>query len=172
MSYRFNAGIDWEPESKKKMTLLDTLLLVMALMFPRGEHYAAAMAYDSEVRHEAPLFEGDISREETASFLLAVGYRESGWNNDAVGDNNSSFCMMQIHTTEAREYGHTSCVKKAYELIRTSFRLCKALPIRERLAYYARGSCESSEGRRISRDRFWMASQIRVKIHGKYRGAL
>lgn len=42
----------------------------------------------------------------------------------------------------------------ALERIRESVRACRHLPLEERLAIYARGRCDSDEGRRLSRERW------------------
>lgn len=46
------------------------------------------------------------------------------------------------------------CLEAALRILRLSLRRCAHLPAEERLSFYARGRCESEQGRRISWDRF------------------
>ena len=51
--------------------------------------------------------------------------------------------------------------KVAVERIRESRRACSRLPKQEQLALYTRGSCESEEGKRLSRHRFPTDAEVR-----------
>jgi hypothetical protein len=157
------------------MTFLDAMLSVMLLLAPRGEHWRLAAANEAAIFSRAPLFQHDDDRTDTAAFVLAIQDRESGLHADAAGDcpgmkpgdpecdveYATSFGAMQLHIARARHMGTREQVETGMELVRASFHECRALPANERLAYYARGSCASEEGRRISRDRFRHFEKIR-----------
>jgi hypothetical protein len=165
------------------MTLLDALLTVMTLLAPcdRGDegcHYALAMADEAVLRSRPRI---DLDR---ASVLLSVQFNESGFRTDAVGDclglkpgdrtcdaeHATSFGVMQLHYDDARAYGVMMQVVWGNTLVTQSQRVCDVLPINERLAYYARGSCESEAGRRISRHRYAFAAKIRAQLAAFYMG--
>lgn len=108
-----------------------------------------------------------------ARWLAAIAYRESTYRLDAVGDHGSSFCAFQIHLPRGArtrdgfrgpdllEDAH-ACTREALRQLRASLRVCKALPESERMALYARGSCASERGRKLSRDRWWVAQKAKV----------
>lgn len=108
-----------------------------------------------------------------AAWLAAIGFRESTFRVDAVGDHGSSFCAFQIHLPrgartreglsgeDLTEDAH-ACAREALRQLRASLHVCKALPENERMALYARGSCASDRGRQLSRDRWWVAQKAKV----------
>lgn len=118
---------------------------------------------------EHPFVGGDA--EKTSALLVAVAYRESGGRVDAVGDGKSSFCAFQINLGSAKgltSEGWTAeelltdakkCTHVAVRLAARSWRACGRLPAEQRLAAYARGTCSSERGQRISRDRTFIAEK-------------
>lgn len=108
-----------------------------------------------------------------ASWLAAIAFRESSFRADAVGDHGSSFGAWQIHLprgartregftgADLLEDVHASA-REALRQLRASLHVCKALPESERLSLYARGSCASERGRKLSRDRWWVREKAKV----------
>ncbi len=137
------------------------ILAAMNSLAPGRDHTELGGAIARVVLDGKPLFAGDETRIRSAAFLIAVAMRESSLKNDAVGDNGHSVCAMQIYDGP-RSYltDADACVRRGVEMIRESFAACRSLPIEERLALYARGKCDSAEGRRLSRDRFALAARI------------
>jgi len=104
---------------------------------------------------------------------------ETGEGKHAKGDNGHSWCLMQIKVgpavkgktktrinldtpyarfTQVESEGiggedlvadRKTCFKAALHIMRTSFSMCKKLPVEERLAAYASGSCD--KGKQSSR---------------------
>lgn len=152
----------------------------MFWLFRRGEHWELASANEWALVNAPALFDHDNDRSQSASLILSIEDRESTLTPNAVGDCPgmrpgskectrelaTSFCAMQINGPAARglERNARECVRRGIEMVRSSFVACRDLPANERLALYARGSCESDVGRRISRDRFRHAADIRKKI--------
>jgi len=104
-----------------------------------------------------------------AAWLAAIAFRESSYRLRAIGDRGTSFCFAQINLPNDRKTreGFTGpelirepekCALVALHLLRGSLATCKHLPEAERLAAYAGGSCESEYGRRVSRDRYRLAT--------------
>lgn len=140
-----------------------------------------AVSYDDA---EVPLFEGEAGRAKTALVLLGLTRHESGWNlavdsgrdrGSLVGDTGAgrSWCLGQIlldREGRARTpEGWTGpdlvadrklCLRRTLHMAQESFRRCRALPAEERLALYARGSCASDEGRRLSRYRVGLGLRL------------
>ena len=103
------------------------------------------------------LFVGPQGAERTAALLTAIAWRESGLQLSAVGDSGRSVCAFQILggnralLTDAAE-----CTRVAYTILQRSIALCAAHPV----AVYARGTCDSVDGRKISADRVRVANRI------------
>ena len=97
------------------------------------------------------------SREE-AALITAVAYRESGFDNSAVGDHGQSVCAMQIHggpRSLLEDVG--ACVRRGTIMLRESRRVDPANPV----AQYARGPrWQTEEARRISRDRVALSRRL------------
>lgn len=131
-----------------------------------------AEAIATRVEAEDPLFRGDEDRRRTASFLVAIAFRESSLRHDAVGDfrkgKPTSYCAFQVHTWDGKtQEGWTGpelakdpdkCVTVAMRMLRASVKACPAHP----LASYAEGpkGCASPRGQRISRDRLAIAQRL------------
>jgi hypothetical protein len=97
------------------------------------------------------------SREE-AALITAVAYRESGFDNRAVGDHGRSVCAMQIHggsRTLLEDVG--ACVRRGTIMLRESRRVDPSNPV----AQYARGPrWQTEEARRLSRDRVALSRRL------------
>lgn len=135
------------------------LLLVLALVAalePRGDHRRFAEAVTAVVDAEPALFKDDPSKEKTAALLVAIGYRESSFKLDAVGDGGKSVCAFQIFGGRRELLTQPeACARTAFAILRESMRVCPAHP----LAVYAAGpgGCTSERAQRISRDRMALA---------------
>ena len=165
--------------------MIAILVAVMLLLMPAHDHAALASAtvdaYSHDAAENGPLLRGNASR--SLALLLAIEFRESGFRATATGDcpgmvpgspacdaeHARSFCAFQLtgerYRTTLADAG--ACVRYGLAAIRWSFATCRAAPPEERLAAYARGSCDSTEGRRMSRDRFALAKKIDVMIHNQ-----
>lgn len=133
-----------------------------------------AVVFDPD---ERPLFAGDDGRAKTATVLLGLTRYESDWHKDVDaglrsgrGDKGRSWCLGQVLLDDAGEKktpeGWTGpdlvadrkkCWRVVLHRARESFAACRDLPVNERLALYARGSCDSEDGRRLSRTRMNLA---------------
>ena len=148
------------------------VLAASSTLAPGRSHDRLAEAITKRVEAEAPLFKGDEDKKRTASFLVAVAFRESSLRADAVGDfrkgKPTSFCAFQVHTWDGKtQEGWTGpelaedpdkCVTVAMRMLRQSMRSCPEHP----LAFYAEGpkGCTSVRGQRISRDRMAIAQRL------------
>ncbi len=124
---------------------------------------------------EAPLFAGTDGRAKTAATLLGLTRYESDWHRDVDdgttrGDHKRAWCIGQVlldadgvkktpegWTGPDLVADRTRCLRVVLRMARESFRACRALPVEERLAVYARGSCDSVEGQKLSRTRMKLA---------------
>lgn len=151
--------------------LLPFVLAGMAALSPDRDHSTLGAAIAEVVEAERPLFADDDDRRQTASFYVAVLFRESSLDNNAIGDKGASHCAGQIYLpngartregwTGAELRGDvTKCLAVVSRMLRASFVACRALPPAERMSLYARGSCTSETGRRLSRDRFALARRV------------
>lgn len=97
------------------------------------------------------------SREE-AALITAVAYRESAFDNGAVGDHGRSVCAMQIHGgARSLLTDSGACVRRGTLMLRESRRVDPGHPV----AFYARGPrWRGDEARRISRDRVALARRL------------
>jgi len=142
--------------------LLPWVLSAMQTLAPARDHQPLASAVSARVEAEAPLFAGDTDRHMTAAWLVAIAFRESSLRLDAVGDHGKSFCAFQIHEsaggTRALLTDADACVAKAFDMLRTSLRVCPQYP----LAWYASGpgGCTNARAHRVSNDRMWLAKKL------------
>jgi hypothetical protein len=153
--------------------LLAWVLAACEALAPGRSHEQLAGAIASRVESEAPLFKADEDKKKTASFLVAIAFRESSLKWDVTGDMHAgkptSFCAYQIHlpygaktpegwTGQDLIEDPNKCVTTAMRMLRESFRSCPAHP----LAWYAEGprGCESERAQRISRDRMAIAQRL------------
>jgi hypothetical protein len=111
---------------------------------------------------------GKYTKARTSLLLLSIGYFESGFRKDVDlgigrygrGDGGNSHCMLQIRVGTDRKStsvlknligqewsaddltsDRTKCFFTGYSLARKSISACRALPMEQRLAAYASGSC-------------------------------
>jgi hypothetical protein len=128
--------------------LLSWLLTAMALLAPGRDHTALAQAI-AEVADDVA----------TASTMVAIAFRESSFDNAAVGDHGASKCAFQLWGVSDEALRDPKfCARIALERIRASQKLCPAHP----LAIYAAGpgGCTNKRAQRISRDRTWLAARL------------
>lgn len=101
----------------------------------------------------APLADAIVASGATwdeATWLVAIGYRESGYRLRAVGDHGRSRCAYQLQGVPLAVLTDAGlCTRLALRALRASMRLCPAQP----LAAYAGAPCGSAIAGRISRDR-------------------
>lgn len=139
-----------------------------------GESYGAAEARYMEIAtlisrvsaHQPPL--PNLTRNQGAVLLAAVGSFESGgWRKDvqecrASGDHGRSWTLWQLYGTKeylCRDPEFSATI--ALDRLRSSMSECGSLPVAERLAGYASGSC--TRGHAESRNRWnramnWIAA--------------
>lgn len=160
------------------MSLLDFLVEAMLHVVPDHDHTDLARAVVAQVEPRRPLFSLDEDQSLTGSVFVALLFRESTLDNGAIGDKGTSHCAGQIHlpggartaegwSGEDLRADPSRCLAVVSRMLRASFSACRALPFEERLAVYARGSCNSLEGRRISRDRMRLAARIHAAVTGR-----
>lgn len=130
-------------------------------MFATGHRPNLELAYaiDTVVMSSPPLFQGETGRDKTAALMVAIADRESGLNNEAVGDHGLSVCAFQILGGSKKLLKDPlACTRKAYEMLAWSVRYCPRYPV----AGYARGprACTSERAQKISNDRMWLAKEI------------
>jgi hypothetical protein len=144
-------------------SMIRIILAVMLWLAPGRDHAALASAIEAETGSRMlPL-------------VLSVAFNESGFRADVAGDcpgikagdacpreRGKSFCAMQLN---GERYRYTlddprACIREGVKALEVSLSVCREHPPNDRLAYYARGSCESEEGQRISRHRFALARKI------------
>ncbi len=153
------------------MSVLTFVLRAMALLDPTHEYPELGSAIADVVDTERPLFARDDDKTRTAAWMVAIAYRESTFDNGAVGDNGSSACAFQINVGRGRTLeGWSSedlradparCVSVAYRMLRQSVRIDPAFP----LAFYARGpGYRSEKAKRLSRDRLALATRTRDAV--------
>ena len=162
-------------------TLTAYLLSAMIAWSPLSHHLYAEGAPVTEARYlqiasdvadavydEEPLFAGELGRERTAVYLLAVASYESGgfradvqWcTGKGVGDSGHAFGLFQSHAGRDAVCGSIrDAVHVAVLQMRESMRACHDLPAAERLSGYAAGDCEhgrAASRRRVTRaTRYW-----------------
>lgn len=149
------------------MSVLPFVLAAMSSLVSNTDHSELGGAIARRVDAEAPLFSEDADKRKTASFLVAVAFRESSLRLGAIGDRGTSFCAFQISRssggTRAMLTDADMCVGHAFGMLRTSFRICRRAP----LAWYAVGgtsACTNARAIRISNDRIALAARIRARV--------
>ena len=169
-------------------TLAAAVLSWMTLILP-PERYAAVQTYpeahetaeERAARYQA--IAADVAqvvleevaepsaRRPMAALLTAVAIRESGLAKDVDApscaparvarggcDGGRAKSLWQVHgpAPESRQ----DAARAALRLVRRSLHTCRRLPRGEQLSAYAAGTCTSTAGRRISRDRFDLARRL------------
>lgn len=147
-------------------------VLVLALMLAlqpaapwRASYYQTAIAI-ADASKAAPVFGGELGDVRTAALLVSWFWFESRFQIDAVGDNGRAVGLGQIHsenfsagvTRDRMLTDPAVAASEALRLLRLSMKACRALPLEERGAWYASGSCE--RGRQASVHRFRKAALL------------
>lgn len=95
--------------------------------------------------------------ERDVALLSAIAYRESRVQNDVIGDGGDSVCAFQIYKgARSLLTDPLACATRARAMLRESIRRCRAHPV----AIYARGRCDSADGRALSRDRVSLGEKV------------
>jgi hypothetical protein len=111
----------------------------------------------------------------TAATMVVIGWHESRYRPDIVGDHGASFGMFQVATGTAKDVGcskedllnpETSSVC-ALKLLHVSFDVCHYRPIEERLAQYAWGR-DCDHRLELSRHRMHQVAKIVKKLPLKH----
>ena len=160
-------------------TTLAFTLAAMASLAPERNHDTLGRAIADRVDAESPMFGADPDKRKTASWLVAISFRESSFKND-ITSKTADHCAFQIHlspgakTTEGWSAADLrddagKCVAVAFRMLRTSLRLCEAHP----LAWYAEGprGCASPRAQRLSADRMWLAKKLAREVAAAGRSA-
>lgn len=134
------------------ISLLFTVVSVwMSTLVPGVNHDALAWAVASSA-----------DSIEEAALVTAIAFRESSFDNSAVGDHGRSVCAMQIHNGARnllQDVG--ACVRRGTLMLRESKRVDPANPV----AQYARGPrWQSEEARHLSRDRVALARRLLATV--------
>jgi len=142
--------------------LTKAVMAAMLSLAPGRDHTELGTAIAKVAAEEAPLFVADEDRHRTTALLLAIAFRESAFQNSAVGDNGRSLCAYQIHGgAKALLTDPEACVREGYRILRLSIQRDREYPV----AWYAAGGRYKSEtARRISRDRMWLAGTIAKQL--------
>jgi hypothetical protein len=122
-----------------------------------------------------PLFAGKDGPARTAALLVAIGWFESRFQADAVGDHGRSVCLVQIGESNFKALGVTretmltsvaTCIHAGITMIRESMAACKARPLDERLGHYAAGGngCSNEGGLTASRHRMLLAKRLFASV--------
>lgn len=153
------------------MTLPAWVLAAMLSLAPGRDHVRLAEAIATRAEVDAPLFADDDDRRKTAALLVAIAFRESSFVPDAIGDHGRSHCAGQIYlapgartiegwTGEDLRDDADKCLFVTMRMLRASLTACRSLPVHDRMAVYARGSCASDRGKQLSRDRMALAKRL------------
>lgn len=132
------------------------ILLILALcqvLAPNVNAWDYATGTAFAIENAPPLYDRDEYKHKTAAIMVAVGYRESTFKTDAIGDNGNALCSYQLWNTERDVLTDSrKCATIALERLRESMRICGS---RNPLGIYASGprGCESQKAKRISEDR-------------------
>lgn len=138
------------------MTLLEFILAAMHALAPQRDHTALGGAIVHVIEAEGCLVKGSDCERRSAALALAVGYRESGFRLDAIGDQGRSLCAFQVQSTDRTLLTDArACALEGYRRLRESLIACRGS-----IAAYAAGTCGSERGKRIDRDRKALASRI------------
>jgi len=138
------------------MTLLEFVLAAMTALSPHSDHTELGTAIARVVETEGCLVTGTNCERRSAALALAVGYRESGYKLDAVGDHGRSVCAFQILGGDRALLTDAHlCALEGYRRLRASLQACRGS-----IAMYASGSCGSARGKSIDADRKRLAARI------------
>lgn len=160
--------------------MTEWILVLMTQLEPKTpwvDTYPKTAAAIAEAAKRDPLFAGDEGITRTAVTLVSLAWFESKFQPDAMGDKGKSCGAFQIQPSTSG----LSCdvlrdpdlaAPEAIRLMRQSFRICRARPLEERLAWYAGGSASCDRGLRHSRHRMALARNLesRAKTLAKTMG--
>lgn len=153
------------------MSALSSWVLAAMLEYaPDRDHQPLADAI-ATVAEQYRFVPGDDDHLATAAILVAISFRESSFDNSAIGDHGKSHCAGQIYLpgkARTREgwsgadlrADPVKCMTVTARKVAESMSACRHLPLGDRLAVYARGSCKSPRGRQLSRDRMRLHEQL------------
>ena len=121
-----------------------------------------------------PLFAGESGPARTAALLVSVGWFESRFRVDAVGDHGHSHGLFQASRVPIADIDEQT--RQALGMMRTSFRVCAGRQTADWLSWYASGgaTCTNVGGLIASRHRVGLAMrlwkehvllQINIKCH-------
>lgn len=139
------------------MTALDLVLLSISWSALRSMH-----DLDARVSIASSLISTDANDQELR-ILMRLAYTESNYSDRVAKCKRGTVRghargTWQIVPRDAEQWRDVCGFGSAAALValwhvRESLQICAALPERERLAIYTRGSCKSREGRALSRER-------------------
>lgn len=150
------------------------ILAAMNHLAPRRDNRELASALaETMIAEHATMGGADLIR--AASVEIAVMFREGSLDPRAVGDDGTSYCTGQINLPGATRTlegwsgadlleSVERCVHVTDRMITDSMVACRKLPLKDRLAAYARGYCASREGQKISHDRMWLAGDLVERV--------
>jgi hypothetical protein len=146
------------------MHIIPLYIIVLAWMDtldPGRDHTEVARATALVSVRNPALYREDESRVRTAALLVAIQFRESAFDQYAVGDKGRSFCSMQIHSSiggsPALLGRPEDCIEMGYSVLRQSISIDRSHPV----AFYARGPrWKSVEAQRISNDRVAISRRL------------
>ncbi len=129
------------------LPLFLTVVGWMETLAPGRDHHALAWAIASQAHGEPE-----------AALATAVAFRESSFDNSAVGDHGRSVCAFQIHNGDRTLLADVdACVAVGLRMLRESVRVDRSHPV----SFFARGPrWRSDEARRISDDRVRIAREL------------
>lgn len=133
------------------MTLYVWIVLLCGILAPGRDVEAFARATALAVGDSAPLFRDDEGKQKTCALMVAVGFRESGFRSDAIGDGGRAIGPWQLWSVD-RSTDVNGQARIALDRLRESMRVCGPSNL---LGLYASGRCD--RGHRISVDRLWLA---------------
>lgn len=130
-----------------RYALVAVVLRWMTALVPLGDHTALAWAIGLRAQSRAE-----------AALAVAVAFRESSFDNAAIGDHGRSVCAFQIHNGDPMLLEDVdACVVVGLRMLRESVHVDAAHPV----AFYARGPrWEGIEARRLSADRVRIAKDL------------
>ena len=119
---------------------------------------APAIARAADAR---PVPAGAAGRANMAVMLVAVAWAESRFQLDAVGDKGQSLGAWQLSKHWRAPKDAEGQADRAAELLAESHRVCRPRPLRDRLAWYAKGGAGCSDaGAAASRWRMGIAMKL------------
>lgn len=138
-------------------------MLALAPATPWAETYPDTAQAIADAVEEAPM--GDARR--TTAVLVAIGYRESTFRPDVMGDHGNALGLFQVSrawiergTSDAFLHDAREQARVALRLVRESVRACKGKPAELSLSWYAAGGAGCDRRHATSRDRMALAARL------------